>query len=385
MLTDRALGALERSLRGQRVLSVYVDGRVTDPARRTQWRTELAQAVEEQRALLAGATHAEREAFERAAAVLAAELRAVTGAIGAPGLVAFATEGGVQCLERLPVSVPLRVEWGEGIVLGPAMRALKESRTAAVAIVDARSARMYRYQHAALEELDELRTSVWGEPPTHMGQPPRQGFHPGTRGLAGTDAASRERRLARERLMSDLAARLAKVAGSDGWILLGGTPMAAREARGALPARLAARARIVPGLHLRATAAEIAKAAAAAASEMRRSEDLAAVERVLDGAGANGRGAAGIAGTRGAMDAGALQRLFVTLRFLDRHPAESEELIRQALARRASVEVVSGEGAERLDAEGEGVGALLRYPRSSGARSERGRATASGEGATRTP
>lgn len=360
MLTERGLIALERSLRGRPVLSVYVSGRVADPADRDRWRVELDAALARAGGQLRGAAHADRAAFERATEAIVREI-APADTVGAPGWVAFATADGIQRVDDLPVPVPLGVYYETGIHLSPALRALKESRPAIVAIVDSRLARFYRYRGAMLERAGAVRAHAHVEPPSHMGTPPRRGFHTGTRGSTGADAAARERRAGRARMMRDVAARLERLAGVNGWILLGGTPAAAREARAALPARKAERVLVVPALQIWSTEAEITERAAWGATELRRREDLAAVRVVLERRAANGHGAARLAATRRALEAGAVQRLFVTLHFLEGHPDEAEAIVREAIAERARVEVVSGDGAELLDAEGDGVGALLRF------------------------
>ncbi|HEX6535251.1 MAG TPA: hypothetical protein VF041_11670 [Gemmatimonadaceae bacterium] len=372
MPTGRDIVSLEDTLRRERVLSVYVDGCTSDPAARARWRTELEMAVDDVRRSLRDATHEERSAFEDAARALAERLATVRGAIGTPGWVAFATADGIQYAADLPVSVPLRVEWGTGITFAPALHALRENRPAIVAIVDARSARLYRYRDAQVEKVETLRAHAHIEPPLHMGAPPRGGFHTGTRGRTGTDAAERELRTGRARLVRDVAARIARVSEPDGWILLGGTPVARSEALAALPERVSRRARIVPELHSRATLAEITDAAAAAITALRRGEELADVRAVFDRAASNGHGALGFARTRAALAAGAVQRVFLTQRFLEQHPAEAEALVRSGLDERASVEIVSGEGAELLDARAGGIGAALRFAPSGRGEAARG-------------
>ncbi len=157
------------------------------------------------------------------------------------------------------------------------------------------------------------------------------------------------------------------LAGLDGWLLVGGTPVAAREAYAALPARVAARARLVQALHKGATGPEIAAMAATAASSLRRDEDCAAVRRVLEGLGAAGRGVVGPDETFAALAERRVERLFVSLAFLEQRGAEAEIAVREAFAQRIAAEAVAGAGAELLDARAGGIAGELRYVVSNGA------------------
>lgn len=379
MLSERTLRGTEQTLRGEQVLSVYIDGRASDPADRGSWRVALKAGLTRTRDALAGASHSERSAFDRAARHLDEALGSIKGAIGADGLMAFATPGGVARVEMLPVPVAPSVQWGRGALIAPALRALKESRPAIVAIVDSRSARLYRYRNQTLEPLETKRAVFHLEPPSHMGAPPRVGFHSGTRGRAGTDATAREREVGRANMMRETAERVARLAGAEGWVLLGGTPGATRELATALPERLSNRMLTVPEFRMRSTDAELVEAAAKAASGLRRREDAAAVRALLDHPPETGRAAVRLAQTRAALDAGAVRRLYVTTQFIENYP-DAEAVIRDAFAEGAAVEIVSGEGGELLDAWG-GVGALLRFPVPAGAaapsaatRAARGRA-----------
>ena len=59
--------------------------------------------------------------------------------------------------------------------------------------------------------------------------------------------------------------------------------------------------------------------------------------------------------------AAAAQRLLVSPRFIEGHTAEADALVKSAADRGAQVTTVSASAAERLDAAGGGVCALLRF------------------------
>lgn len=65
MLTHAELMTLYRSLRSERVLSVYIDGTATDPATQRSWRVQLDHSITDLRKWLKDSPHAEREQFEQ--------------------------------------------------------------------------------------------------------------------------------------------------------------------------------------------------------------------------------------------------------------------------------------------------------------------------------
>jgi hypothetical protein len=362
MIAYSELVDLERSLRSTRVLSIYINGELKDPGQRVVWRTQLGNAAGALRERVAGASHAERMELERCLEVLEGELVAIRAAPHGRGWVGFITADGPRYTETLPVAVPTCAWWGEGARIAPLLRALKELRPAITAVADSRTVRVYRYQGGELERLPTVRARPHLREPYHMGDAPRPGFHPGTRGRTGTEEAERDRRAARERMMAAAAERMAELAGVDGWLIIGGAREAALELHAALPEAVAGRGLVVPELHVRASEAEIVRAAAEGAASLRRRRDRAVVDRIIERVGANGLGVMRLEPTRRALELRAVHELLLTSRFIDEHPAEAEGMVRSAFDQAALVEHVSGEGAERLDRVGGGIGATLRFP-----------------------
>lgn len=97
------------------------------------------------------------------------------------------------------------------------------------------------------------------------------------------------------------------------------------------------------------------------ASTLRRREDLAAIERVIEQADAGGRARIRIDQVEHALELGAVQQLFISAARAEEQPGAVEILVREALDTDADVEVVSGDGAELLNAKAEGIAALLRF------------------------
>jgi hypothetical protein len=360
MLTQTQLAALHRSLRGERVLSVYIDGTAADPAIQRSWRMQLHHGLTDLRTWLEGSPHEEREQFERCVGLLDATLTGFRGGLGAPGWAAFIAADGVRHAQRLPAPVPTLVVWSTGACIAPYMRALKQSRPVIVAVADASKADLYRYRLGKLDRVETVRAHHVVEPPSHMGGPPRQGFHTGTRGSAGRDSAQRSLLEGRDRMAADTVERIGDLAAGDAWILLGGIKR--------VVARLAKRlARVAPSrvleltsLDIHASEADIAQAARVGASQLRDAFDARRVAEIAELAGAHGLGAVGPAETRRALKLASVRELYLTHRFLEDHAAEAEDAIRAALDQDASVEEVSGQAAEHLDRLG-GMAAGLRF------------------------
>lgn len=359
MLTPKGLQDLWRDLADTRVLSVYLDSRVTDPAMREAWRPALLTAIRSAGASITDP--GERAEFERAAALLRETDSPPGGVWSAPGWVAFATSDGVRYAGDLPVKpIPL-ASWGKGPVVAPFTRAMKQLRPVIVAMVESRSARVYRYAMDRVEAIEEL-----AAPDEEAGSEKTGAFRnagtPAARGAVGTETAQRRRLAAFQRLATTLGERLEELAGDDGWVLIGGTPEWAHHAHDTVAKQFPGRIMISPTLHHGASHAEMAREAKDAASELRGTRGRALVRQILDRAGGNARGAAGVTAVQRALRATAVDLLLVSPEFIRLREPEAEEMVRAALSQGADVEAPSGDAAEELDRTAQGVAARLRFP-----------------------
>jgi hypothetical protein len=360
MLSRSELLALDRSLRTERVLSVYIDGTATDVAAKQKWRLDLAHSLRDLRRWLDGSSREDQRALEQCIGLLEHELGAFSGTVGAPGWVAFITTNGVQRAERVPAPAPTLAVWSTGPSIAPYMRILKQMRPVIVAVVDARKGRVYRYQAGELSGVETVRAHTAVEAPSHMGDAPRGGFHPGVRGPTGHDAAQRSRLAGTRRFVGELADETTRLAGPDGWILVGGIPEAAAQTATALGQLAPGRVRVLESLDVHATDAEVAAAARAGASALRDDADLEQIVEIVDGSAGEGLATLGSAATGEALNERRVRELYLTRRYRDSHAAEAETAVRAALAQGAAVEEVSRGAAARLDEHG-GIGARLRY------------------------
>ena len=357
MLTRDALAKLSASLHGQKVLSLYLDGRASDPAARLTWRSTVAARLS---ALRNETAPQERAALDRCIVLLEQQLATIDGALSAPGYVAFVTPDGVVLAERLPVAMPNVAVWEEGPWISPYLRALKELRPVVLAVVDARSARSYRYALGVLSPLERFHSHVQIDQPTHMGAAARAGFHAGTRGATATDAVDRARQHGTERMLRQLVEHLTSVAATDEWIVIAGPPMNAALVLTMLPSAARSRAAVTTGLTPTTAASALRRTAAVQARQLRQRLDREIVDAAISHAAERGRGSVGAASTRAALEIGDVHMLLISARFMNDGPIVAEELARSALASGAAVEIVSGPAAARLDRAG-GIAAVLRY------------------------
>lgn len=363
MLTPTELNELVRELGNTRVLTVYHGARVTDPAMRHSWRAALGAALQPVRSAITD--DAEREQFDRAAAYLDDPWPPLDGVWGMKGWAAFLTPDGARYAGSLPVQPPTLAAWREAPVVTPYLRALKQLRPVIIALVDSRSARVYRYALGELRELPEMAlVAPDSSEPGAQERPPSKGgpSHPGPRGTLDTEALQKRKAANFHRLATALAAKLVEAAGEDGWILIGGTREWARHAGDVMPSTHASRVMVSSTLDHNAHETEIAEAAKHAASEMRSRQGHELVERILERSCDGGRGASGVPAVQRALHAGAVDLLVVTPHFLERGDIDVEDMVRAAIARGADIEVLSGSASEELDSRAGGVAARLRFP-----------------------
>lgn len=359
MLSHAELMNLERRLRDETVLSIYINGDFADVAARGQWRTELRNALDAIEESLRNATHAEREAFSSARELALKEVDQYRNGENAPGWMGLFTAGAVHHTSVAPVAIPTVATWSQGPNIAPAIRGLKEARPVLVAVTDSTEVRIYRYVDHSISLEDSLHRDAKVDQPYHMSRPAPQGFSSGTRGRPGAEAAQRELRKATEVLLAEAGARIEQLAGSDAWVLIGGIDVVAAALHGRLDKKLEHRAAIIP-LDIHDNEARLAEYAREHASRLRRAEDLRLIEDVLSAHAAGGTGAVGLKEIDQALLNGQVHELYVTSAFVNDHAEEALSAIRRAFDESATVEHVSGDAAEKLDALG-GMAARLRF------------------------
>ena len=361
MLTHERLVELYRQLRDENVLSVYIDADQHDPAERNKWRVRLDQEVTRCRRQLDGDPE-ELEDFDQAWGRLRERLERYDAFVPEQGWVGFATPGEVWYAEDVPVPMPDGVYWERGVRLAPYVRGLKQERPVVAALLDSERARVFRYQHGELAELEDLRADTFMGDLTDADMSKRATRFSGVRGVTSTDNAQRLLEVSTDRMVKHLMGVLGEALGNHGFLVLGGPSEMVAKASSALPKALHSRMASAPSsLHLEMKEAEIREALDRVASQMTQAYQEQLLDQVVDAARGGGKACLGREETERALREMRVDTLLLSRNLIRADGDFADSCVGAALAQDAAVEELSDEGAERLDREGEGMGARLRF------------------------
>ncbi len=380
MLGRDQLAGLYRELLGERVLSVYLDGGDRDPGRRQVWRMRFEHAVD--RAL--ETTPAEElPEFRAALEHVRREIDTFDSLVPGEGWVGFATPDGLRYAELVPVRMPDLVRWERGIRVAPYLRALLAQRPLVTVLVDSRRARVLLHRGGSVEERSDYRADTFLGDLSDQGSARWATTHTGTRGGTASDAARRYLDVGTERMLKEVAADLPDLLGREGCLLVGGTPESATRFAALLPREMAERTLVEPSLHLGMSTAELRRAAEEAADVLRIRRQERLVNDVVERAHGGGNGCLGREETARALREGRVDTLLLTPAFVARDADTADRFVGAAFRQDADVVELLGEPAARMDREGEGIGARLRYrvprPEEGGAPEEGGDAALAAE------
>ena len=343
MLTHVMLRALERAMRDEFVLSVYLDGGGSDVGSRTQWRTLLDREVHAIAAALpAGVDRGSAPAFSRALGNLRRLIpQAPTGALGVPGWVGFATASETIHIEATPRRLTTGIWWGHGMRVGPYLRVLRASHNALAVLVDGRAARLFRCRAGEATLIDRFHS--YGEPALSPGE---------------WESADLQVRVGRERMLDQLAARIVEVNTPDEFIVVGGAPVAARAAVDRLAPLLRERVLLAGTLHRSTTDHELYRAVQDAIDEVMRGREHAEARNAVEGRGGYDVAELGYLAVQEALATGAVRRVLVSEQFLEGRPDDAESVIRLAADHDARPVLVEPPASQLLDAGAAGIAAL---------------------------
>jgi hypothetical protein len=360
MLNHDELVHLYRAHRETKVLSVYLDGKATDFAERNVWRRRLEHALDDA-ARAIGPDEEELAAFRKNRGAVESALEAFPNFLPDRGWVGFAAAGAMVHAGAVRVPMPDLVRWENGIRVAPYVRALKQERLVLNVLVDSRRARIFEYRGGELTEPENLNTDTFMGDLTDMNQSKRPTAHSGVRGKTATDAAQKTLGVVADRMLKRLAERVGERMGNHGHLVLGGPPEAVAAARDHLPQAVLARTIEWPSLRVEMSETEVRDALEAAASRLNQTRQEEALGDVVDLARSGGKGALGADAVLKALRESRVDTLFLSRGFIRANPEYADHLVGAAFEQHAEVEELSFEGAERLDTEGEGVAARLRF------------------------
>ncbi len=362
MLTRERLLELFQDLRDRDVLSVYVDADQRDPAQRDTWRVHLEGEISRLRRSLEHARDADLASFDAAWDLVSHELKTGEHAsMSKRGWVAFATPDRVWHAGGVPAHMPSVVAWQRGIRAAPYVRALKQERPVLVVLVDGRRARLFEHVEGSITEVEGLFADTDVGDLSDVGVRQGSGRASGARGASSTDQGQRLREVAAERLRKELADFIDQRSREDGIVVLGGTGDAVKRLMTLLPRSLEGRVAQRASLHLEMSPAEVREEIRSAAGDLSEQGHLSLVAGVADAARAGGKGALGPDETLKALEGRQVDTLLLSRGFIQEHPVAADQAVGLAFSQGADVEELSGEAGGRLDQEGLGIAARLRF------------------------
>lgn len=361
MLTHHELVDLYRTHREDRVLSVYLDAEEHDPADRKIWRRNLDHGIAEAKKSLDGAGNPERDDFAEAVEGLRAELSNFENFLPDRGWVGFSTPARVLYAETVHVPMPNLVRWEHGLRVAPYVRALKQNRVVVTIVADSRKARIYTYRDAHTRHAADLHIDTFVGDLTDANTAKRPATHTGIRGATGTDTAQRILEVGTERMIKDLLETVADAAGERGFVVLGGTPEIVGTLSHKLPRKLRDRSIERPTLHMDMTDAEVQTVTEEAATALTCRLQAALLDDVIDAARSGGRGCLGREATETALRDGRVDTLLLSRRFRRENIDLADHFVGASFEHGGEVEELGDPAASRLDEEGNGIGARLRY------------------------
>jgi len=351
------LAGFSRALEGQMVLSVYIARENEDPGMGSAWMKRLEPRLADLRADIEAMTPSEVPAFDRAVEWMLTGVESFGRVLPHQGWCAFATEDRLWLAQGLPFQPSEMVRWRLGAAVAPYVRALKEERPVALAVLSGLHASVYRYEHGQLSNPMELHAE-W--PPAEAGDvgiSKRASRASGVRGATKTDYTKRAQDENVRRHHKQLEEALLEMAGENDVVLLGGTQKAIHAVRKDLEETFRGRLAELPEVTYDTPREELItllRAAASRLTEKRQAELLEACEDPH-------KGSTGWNETYRALAAGAVDKLLVSRTMVEATPDDAERLVRLALAQGAAVEEVGGELASRLTSQDGGVCARLRF------------------------
>lgn len=361
MLTRDQLAELYHGLVQQRVLTVYVDGVGKDPAQRRVWRRRLEQELEREEHRLQRTDPQRLDDFKAAEARVLKELNGYQASLPAKSWVAFATADALPYVESLPVRVQTLVRFEMGPRVAPYIRGLKQLRPMAIALVDSRRGRIFLYKEGQVEEVEDLRADTFLGDLLDPAAPQRTGRYSGSRGETATDAAQRYLEEGTARMLRRVREVCMDLAKPDGFLLIGGDQEALAALRSLLPKGMDTRVLENPSLYVEMPIPEVKAAAAEGASALSKLRQITLLNQITEQAYSGGNGSLGAEETVRALREGRVDILALSRGFVEANPDLADQCVAEAFEQGAEVRVFSGEPAERLDEEGGGVGARLRY------------------------
>ena len=360
MSSRDALHQFLRAHRDELVLSVYLESRPTDPARRHDRGLHLRAATTAARERAAAASREERDLLDRMIGEVLDRIPGESQVEGGASWACFAAASGGTLELSLPAGVETSVHWGLGANVVPFVRAA-EPESALIAQIDRAHVRLTRWEEGRFETL------LWqeGEPVTsagiHTSEAPRLGFHHGTHGRSGADDAQRQRREDAEHLRHALLLKLTGLPGDPLPVVVGGAAESVAHFMKELPEAVAERAARAESLRMEAPQLML-PLIRRTLHELQARQLGQRVGELRDAARANGLATTGITRVSAAAARGAVAELIFSDRAWRADPGKLEALVQRVMLDGAVIASTGTATApEGIDGEADGLVAGLRF------------------------
>ncbi len=342
------------------VLSVYLEGGLTDPAAMRAWLVTLREAVSTERKRVEARPAVERTHFEEAVGRMYDALPSHEVVHNAGAWCYLGAANGDVLATLLPMPVTTTVTWQRGVVILPFLAA---HRTDRVFVLQIDHDRMHLHQcvNGELQTLEELEATIGVGAGDHMGDASGVGYHSGTRGATLTDQLQRRKSDARSRMASAAYQRVTTLLQTPSLMVIGGANDVVRHFVAELPEAIGDRVIAAEDLRMHTPPSEIIQLTHEAREELLAERQVRWFARLREQAYDDQHAALGPRAAQRATTVGAVDQLMLTEHYRQRHPAEAETMALATLLHGGTVTLASSTVADEMDRDAGGVAARLRY------------------------
>jgi len=342
------------------VLSVYLEGGLTDPAAMRAWLVMLREAVATERKRIETLPAAERARFEDAVGRMYEALPSheVVHGTGAWCYLGAANGDALSTLLAMPVTTS--VTWQAGVVILPFLAAQRSDRVFVMQI-DHDAVHLHQCVNGELQTLEELEATIGVGAGDHMGDAPGVGYHSGTRGTTLTDQLQRRKSDARSRMAGAAHQRITTLMQTPSLMVIGGANDVVRHFVAELPEALGDRVIVAEDLRLHTPPSEIVQLTREATEELLAERQVRWFAQLREQAYADQHAALGQRAVQHATTMGAVEQLMLTEHYRRAHPIEAEAMAIETLLHGGTVTLASSAVADEMDRVAGGVAARLRY------------------------
>lgn len=342
------------------VLSVYLEGGLTDPAAMHAWLVRLRDAVATERHRIEPHPAEERALFEDAVARLYEALPSHEVVHGTGGWCYLGAANGDALSTLLPIPVTTSVTWQPGAVIVPFLAAQRTDRVFVMQL-DHDTMHLHQYVNGALQTLESLEATIAVGVFDHMGDAPGAGYHSGTRGSTQTDQLQRRKNDARSRLTRAVRQRVATLMQPPSLMVIGGATKVVSHFVSELPVSISDRVIVAEDLRMHTPPSEIAQLTREATEELVAERQVRWFAHLREHAYDDEHAALGPRAAQRATTMGAVDELTLTEHYRRAHPMQAETMAVETLLHGGTVTVASPLVADEMDRDAGGVAARLRY------------------------